>query len=489
MNNEAESGGAGEVAGNGRGCCGSLAGGVIDWGRRLLADLAMPPSGPRFRLLAGVLLPLLLCIGLTLWARVSGFDLGAQEMIYRVGSDSWSLGNHPFWKTIYVWGVLPSVVVVLSALVAFSLSWYWQSLRRWRRVFLFVILTAVIGPGVITNGILKEYWGRPRPRDIEGMGGHNAFEPVFSRHDSSSGKSFPCGHATVGFYFLGGYFLFRRHRRAIAEGFLFIGLTSGILLGIARMAQGGHFFTDVIWAGAICYFTPMVLYHALGIDRSLVLEDRGTGEPMPRWIKIGISLLTVAIITGVLLASPYQNSQNYFIINEFAKKGPLDLYLRFTVGEVEIVPAEEFRVIRESAGHGVPTSRIAIYYDESQGSGFSNVVYAERISGWFSEINVTTRIEIPWQRIRELKLETASANVRIDLPAVAGNSVIQVLDGGADIQLRPHGQPVTVDSESEVIRIEGALPVSSEEKEDRGYRLKVNEKFSGFIKVEDKIRR
>ena len=462
--------------------------GFRDWWYSLVSDLAKPPSGPRFRLIRGAVFPLVFCVILTFLVRITGFDLGAEEMIYRVGADSWSLGEHPFWRFIYRWGLIPSVIVVFSAILAFSLSWYRPALQKWRRVFLFLILTAAVGPGVITNGVLKEYWGRPRPREVEGLGGHNQFEPVFSRHHTSHGKSFPCGHATVGFYFLSGFFLFRRHRKGMAEGFMVIGLTSGVLLGVARMAQGGHFFSDVIWAGVICYFTPLILYYALGLDRRLVTEDRGAKAPMPRPVKIGIALVSLAMASAMLVATPYQNGQDYLIVNDYAKSGPLDVFLRFSVGDVEIVPGKEFKVLRDSAGHGVPTSGISVYYEELQRSGIANVIYAERVSGWFSEINVTTRVEVPWDRIREFKMETARASIRIDLAGVGSNPLIEVRNGEAAIVLHPHGQAVKVMSESGAARVEGSENLLSGEAGGGVYQFKVDGGFSGSIRIEDKIR-
>lgn len=40
----------------------------------------------------------------------------------------------------------------------------------------------------------------------------------------------------------------------------------GILMGIGRMAQGGHFASDTLWAFAIVYLTGLALSYALRID-------------------------------------------------------------------------------------------------------------------------------------------------------------------------------------------------------------------------------
>ena len=63
------------------------------------------------------------------------------------------------------------------------------------------------------------------------------------------------------------YFVLRRKapgwaRRALAAGVLY-----GMLMGLGRMIQGGHFLTDVIWAGCLVYSTGLFLYYLFRLDR------------------------------------------------------------------------------------------------------------------------------------------------------------------------------------------------------------------------------
>ena len=41
--------------------------------------------------------------------------------------------------------------------------------------------------------------------------------------------------------------------------FLMLGLLSGGIIGLARMAAGSHFASDVIWSGGVVYFTALAL--------------------------------------------------------------------------------------------------------------------------------------------------------------------------------------------------------------------------------------
>jgi membrane-associated PAP2 superfamily phosphatase len=54
------------------------------------------------------------------------------------------------------------------------------------------------------------------------------------------------------------FFLYRRQERW-AAAFLLLGIAAGAIMGVTRMAAGGHFVSDIIWAGAIVYFTGLTL--------------------------------------------------------------------------------------------------------------------------------------------------------------------------------------------------------------------------------------
>ena len=169
-----------------------------------------------------------------------------------------NLGTRSVWWFLYKFGTIPAGIVVSLALIGFVLGLFRDRWKRWRQCFLFIVLLGVIGPGVVSNLILKEYWGRPRPREVEGLGGKKVFEPVLTMDKSSSGKSFPCGHATMGYFFMGGFFLLRRYRRDWAWFFLILGACLGFFMGVGRMCQGGHFFSgrDLVGGGHVLHRGP-----------------------------------------------------------------------------------------------------------------------------------------------------------------------------------------------------------------------------------------
>ncbi|MDF1850274.1 MAG: phosphatase PAP2 family protein [Verrucomicrobiales bacterium] len=407
----------------------------------LLADLSAPPSGPRFLPVLWVALPLLLLAAGTGFVRLTDFDFSFQKAIYQAGGNSWALGDHPFWNALYRFGTLLPAFVILGSMIGLILGFSRDRFRKWRKVFLFCILLAITGPGVITNGLLKEYWGRPRPRHVEELGGHEKFEPILTIDRTSKGKSFPCGHATMGFYFLGGFFLFRRNRRKLAEGFLIFGLITGGVIGVARMAQGGHFFSDVIWAAAVCYFTAMGLYYLLRLDRGLTLSP-GSEKPMPRIAKVGSALAGAVMLGGILVATPYRDERDFELLNDYAKEGDLRIHLTLTVGEADLVPSDDFTVTGKAYGHGVPTSQIAINYLEYDLEDLTYVIFQERMSGWFFEVDEQLQVRIPWDRTRELWLQPDRSESWLTLPESPRDTTLRIMKGEGEIHLDTNGQSI-----------------------------------------------
>ncbi len=202
-----------------------------------------------------LVLPLALLILLTIPFLATDLDVDLQTHFYREGS-GWYLAEKQPWLFLYEYGTLPGLLIGAGALIVLVASIWKESLRPRRAASLFLVLTLAIGPGLIVNTILKGHWGRPRPRDIVQFGGGEEHWKVWERRPvGGGGASLPSGHASVAFYLLTPYFFLRRRQRRQATYFLAGGVVYGVLMGIARMVQGGHFASDVLWAGGIVYLT------------------------------------------------------------------------------------------------------------------------------------------------------------------------------------------------------------------------------------------
>jgi len=70
--------------------------------------------------------------------------------------------------------------------------------------------------------------------------------------DGGPGRCFPAGHASAGFMFIGGYFVFREHDPRIARVWLLSALIAGLVLGGGQQLRGAHFMSHTLWTGWIC---------------------------------------------------------------------------------------------------------------------------------------------------------------------------------------------------------------------------------------------
>ncbi len=200
-------------------------------------------------------LPLALLLAGTVLFRLLPLDLDISAKFYDEKTAGWPVGQSAPWQQLYDFGNHPAFVLSGAGLALLAAGAFLRQAKPWRRAGLFLVLVMLIGPGLITNSLLKEYWGRPRPRMVQTLGGEYAFEPVLTYDATSPGKSFPSGHAAAAFYLTALYFvaLHRRWPGWVRWSCLLAGLAFGTLMGMARIVQGGHFASDVLWAAAIVW--------------------------------------------------------------------------------------------------------------------------------------------------------------------------------------------------------------------------------------------
>ena len=120
---------------------------------------------------------------------------------------------------------------------------------------LFIILVLGLAPGLLVNVILKEHWGRPRPSQVQEFGGKLHFTPAYIR-SHQEGYSFSSGHTAAAFSLLG-FALLARGRKKF---WISLVLLYGASVSLARMAAGGHFFSDVVTSFFIVWISTHILY-------------------------------------------------------------------------------------------------------------------------------------------------------------------------------------------------------------------------------------
>jgi lipid A 4'-phosphatase len=128
------------------------------------------------------------------------------------------------------------------------------------RAVLFLLATLAIGPGLVVNVVLKESWSRSRPIDVAQFGGDERFVAWWDpRGNCPRNCSFVTGDGSGAFWTLAPASLAPPAWRPLAYG---AALTFGAVIGVLRMAFGGHFFTDVAFAGIITF---LIIWLAHGL--------------------------------------------------------------------------------------------------------------------------------------------------------------------------------------------------------------------------------
>ncbi len=167
-------------------------------------------------------------------------------------------------QLLYRYGTWPAIATGAIALLLACLASCCASLRPWRRGAIFVLLSLIIGPGLMVNAISKDHCGRSRPRDLVEFGGEHLYTPPGTIVLSDSGKAFPCGHSSIGFAVGLSLGLFWwRSRPKLAWGMLTVGTLYGCALGLARMSAGAHFLSDVLWSAYIPALVALPLWRML----------------------------------------------------------------------------------------------------------------------------------------------------------------------------------------------------------------------------------
>lgn len=226
--------------------------------------------------------------------------------------DGWYLAKAPVWVWLHDYGTIPGLLLTLGALSVWLAGLYAPVLKAWRKPCLLVVLTTVIGAGLLVNAVLKQYWGRPRPDQTIEFGGNWEYRSIFPPGPPGQGASFPCGHCTMGFVFLA-MIGFRRQKKVLAVGGAIAGIVWGVLLSVARIVQGAHFLGDTIWSLGIITMTLTLFEAYLAPLSGEVQTSAGGGMTRSRkiWITAVVVIGALLMAAGFLTRRPYYNTMVY----------------------------------------------------------------------------------------------------------------------------------------------------------------------------------
>jgi len=165
--------------------------------------------------------------------------------------------------------LLDNVVHSVGRLLAWALALalclgVWWPLGPLRRLGLVQRLQLAGGVllSVAVVSLLKSFNPAACPWSLAAYGG--ATEPVshwlwWATPVGGRGGCFPAGHASAGFGFIGGYFVFRPVAPALARRWLLAAVAAGLLLGISQQWRGAHFMSHTLWSGWLCWCVAWAL--------------------------------------------------------------------------------------------------------------------------------------------------------------------------------------------------------------------------------------
>ena len=173
--------------------------------------------------------------------------------------------NTAVWLTALI--AAPAAIALLGKFV-----WPRKTTLMPPRHALLMLLTLALGPGLLANTILKDKWGRPRPNEVTEFGGPLKFLPWWDpRGPCPKNCSFVAGEPSGAFWTLAPAALTPPHWRALAYG---AALAFGVAIGLVRAAGGGHFFSDVVFAGVFMFLVIWIMH-------GLLLRWRAGDKPLP----------------------------------------------------------------------------------------------------------------------------------------------------------------------------------------------------------------
>lgn len=200
-------------------------------------------------------------------------DPAYKSFVFTINAQPWV--QHARWaaRLLITLLALPGFAAILGKLVLPH-----RRMLMSGRAAVLLAVTIALGPGLVTNVILKDHWGRARPIDVRQFGGADRFTPWWDpRGDCSNNCSFVAGEPSGAFWTLAPASLAPLELQPLAYG---AAIAFGVAVGALRIGAGAHFFTDVVFAGVLMYLVIWAAHGFLYRWRATRISD----EAVERWL-------------------------------------------------------------------------------------------------------------------------------------------------------------------------------------------------------------
>lgn len=331
----------------------------------------------------------------------------------------WPDEKLPFWRFFYHLAPILTIAIAAGALCTLAYSAITDRAKKLRIYALFIFLSAILGPGLVVNVVFKDHWGRPRPRQIQEFNGRQNYQEFWQKGLSGQGKSFPCGHSSIAFSLMVFWFIWKRRKKTLAYSSLLIAITLGTLMGIGRMAAGGHFLSDVIFSAFIPFLVSWLLYYFILNIPYREDHPHEVQESQGRFRIVtaaAYSVLILITIAGALLAHPVHQDL-YLPITEKETRGlPLEAAVEIddchiTVDSL-VSQADIMMITGYIRGFGFPTHKIRTDSRLETTGNPAKATYKVTQSGFFTEKLCEMKIRIA-REVQQLKIFHQKSNVTV----------------------------------------------------------------------------
>jgi len=197
-----------------------------------------------------VLIAILLTVG-------PSFDIFFSSLFYK-DNNQFLLQSYYLITVLFRDILLPIILIytlvlpIISKLIPINKLYFGYNFST--KEILFVWTTLFINLILIINLFFKNFWGRARPGDVLELGGKDDFSSWYQISDAcTSNCSFVSGDAAVGFSLIALYLVSNNLK------YVYLSIIFGFILGLIRIAEGGHFLSDVIFSAIIVFLFSFII--------------------------------------------------------------------------------------------------------------------------------------------------------------------------------------------------------------------------------------
>jgi membrane-associated PAP2 superfamily phosphatase len=204
-------------------------------------------------------------------------DLHISALFYDPAGRTWPASQSALFNFYRNLGAVVATAMIVLAVAALAVA----SVRKREPSFIslragiFLVGSFLLGPGLITNVLLKPQWGRPRPGEVPQFGGHLDFTPWWNPHGAcDSNCSFVSGEESLAVWLVAwAVVLPERYRGA---GMLAV-LLHCVFMAADRIATGAHFTSDVLFAVVVTALSIWVMHWLVFRGQALSPTSPGPG--------------------------------------------------------------------------------------------------------------------------------------------------------------------------------------------------------------------